>query len=149
MADTKMSKPKNYAESAALFTSGATLLFIGLSISLSPAAFYAASGIDLGESASLISELRAPAGMLTSAGSFILLSIRLAYLRVHAWLISSFVYLPYGIARLLGFAAEGLPNESLIAAAAIELVLGSVSIAMLVRKKGACTANAARAVQNA
>ncbi len=116
-----------------LLLCGTILLAIGLSITLSPTGFYASSSISLGENPSLISELRAPAGMLIAAGLYILASVRVAALRAQAWLISTLIYLPYGAGRLIGFIFDGLPDTSIVAAAVIEIVLGVASLLMLIR----------------
>ena len=116
-----------------LFSCGAVMLAIGLSITFSPAGFYASSDISLGSSASLISELRAPAGMLIVAGIFILASLRITSLRPQAWLVATLIYLSYGVARLIGFTIDGTPHVNILSAAAIEIFLGVISLAMLVR----------------
>ena len=116
-----------------VFISGAILVLIGLSITLSPAGFYAGSSIELDNSVNLISELRAPAGMLIVAGAIILASLLVKSLRLHALLISSLVYLPYGLARLIGFAVEGIPHSSIVIAAAIELTFGTIGLILLLK----------------
>lgn len=116
-----------------LFLCGAVLLAIGLSITFSPADFYASSGITLGSNVSLISELRAPAGMLIVAGLFILASLRITSLRSQAWLTATLIYLSYGVARLVGFTIDGTPHADIVSAAVIEILLGTISLAMLLR----------------
>lgn len=115
----------------ALLICGIVLAGIGLSITLSPSGFYASSGIALGGDASLISELRAPAGMLVVAGLIILTSLWITHLRPYAWFLAALIYLSYGIARVVGFGIDGMPHASIVSAAVIEIILGMISLAML------------------
>ena len=128
-----------------LFICGAIFITIGLSITLSPQSFYAEtfmnnqvanSGADLFLNASLINELRAPAGMLIAAGLLVVLACVRESLRSHAWLLSAMIYLPYGLARIYGFTVDGLPHQSLVYAAVLEILLGAISLVLLVTKKG-------------
>ncbi len=130
-----MNAVKKTASTVTLVICGLILLVIGLSITLSPVTFYASSGITLGNDPSLINELRAPAGMLMVSGVILLLGVIIVSLRSYAWLLSTLVYLPYGFARVIGFTAAGVPNESIVLAAVIEIVLGLVSLAMFLKSK--------------
>jgi hypothetical protein len=58
-----------------LSVSGLLLLIIGGTILLVPQAFYASDGIALGNDPSLLSEIRAPGGLLATSGLFILTGV--------------------------------------------------------------------------
>lgn len=133
---------KKHANTLFLLAGGLMLLAIGLAITLSPEGFYASSGITLGGDPSLTSELRAPAGMLVAAGCVMLISLPLESFRQYALFASALVYLPYGVARLFGFTAEGLPNGNIVLAAAIEVVFGITSLVMLRRTVSGATQSA-------
>ena len=140
-----MNTLKRIATPTFLFICGAILLTIGLSITLSPESFYAETMLsgsaaigdaNLFHNASLINELRAPAGMLLAACVFVVLACMRKSLRTYAWLLSAMIYLPYGLARVYGFLIDGLPHQSLVYAAALEILLGAMILALFLTKKG-------------
>lgn len=58
-----------------LSVSGILLLIVGTSILLQPHAFFATNGITLGNNPNLLSEIRAPGGLLIGCATIILLGI--------------------------------------------------------------------------
>ena len=136
-----------YISLVTLFICGAVLLVIGVSITLSPIQFYNSSGIELPNNIDLLNELRAPAAMLIGAGCLILLSLSAKSLRPQAWLVSTLVYLSYGIGRVIGFGLDGIPNESILLAAVIELFLGIISFYMMIQITGQQDTNKPKATQ--
>ncbi len=138
-----MNAIKRMSTPTLLFICGAILLTIGLSITLSPESFYAETMLSdpaaIGEAnlfhnTSLINELRAPAGMLLASGVFVVLACVRKPLRPYAWLLSAMIYLPYGLARVYGFLIDGLPHQSLVYAAALEILLGAMCLALFLYK---------------
>lgn len=123
-----MNMLKHFINAATILSSGAVLLTIGVSIMLSPVHFFAANGIVLTHNASLLNEIRAPAGLLITSGFIILTSLIIKPLRAYGWFISSLVYLSYGSSRLLSLALDGIPHHNIIYAAVIELALGLISL---------------------
>ena len=119
---------QQFLEYFSLFFSGLLLLVIGASITLTPDTFFAMNGIELHESISLKSELRAPAGFLLVTGVLLISALWSKSLRSTALLIASLVYLSYGAARLIGIAVDGIPAQGLIEATVIELVAGSLCL---------------------
>lgn len=117
---------QQFLEFSALFFSGLLLLFIGVSITLTPDAFFAMNEIYLQHNASLKSELRAPAGFLLITGLIMIGALWRKSLRPIALLIASLLYLCYGVARIIGMAFDGLPSQGLIEATVIELILGGL-----------------------
>ena len=101
---------------------------VGAMIQISPADFYAMNHINIGTNLNLLSEIRAPAMALLSYGILILAGIFIPRLTFTATLLASMFYLSYGVARVVSMGIDGLPSESLITAAIIEIVLGLVSL---------------------
>ena len=116
-----------------LFISGLIAASIGGTVLLNPAAFYAANGINLGGSVSLLNEIRASGGMLLAAGILIISGGLVERLRFTAVVVSTLLYLSYGLSRMLSFAIDGMPSEGLMQAAALEIVIGVVCVWVFVR----------------
>lgn len=117
-----------------LFISGLIAASIGGAILFNPANFYAANGIDLGGSVSLLNEIRASGGALLTAGILIISGCFVARLRFTAVVVSCLLYLSYGLSRMLSFAVDGMPSEGLVQAAALEIVIGVVCVWAFVRE---------------
>ena len=113
--------------------SGALLLIIGAAVLFTPETFATANGIALGDDPSLKSEYRAPGGMLVASAVFVLLgAVRRRYMR-SAFALAALIYGSYGIARLIGIGADGMPSEGLVQAMIVELLIGSICLVGLVR----------------
>ena len=124
-----------------LFLSGALLLGIGGSILLVPHAFFAGNGIALGEDPSLLSEVRAPGGLLAGSGLLILLGAVRAGLRALATTLVVLVYGSFGLSRLLGLTLDGMPSNGVIGATVIELVVAAIGLVVLFRHSGTGSAD--------
>jgi hypothetical protein len=108
-----------------LLVAGA-LVALGLAVAIlaMPTQFYAGYGVTVGKDAALLNELKAPAGAILLTGMVMLGTlVRPAWLGA-ALLAGSLLYLGFGLGRLLAMAADGVPPLSLLAAMAVELVLG-------------------------
>ena len=117
--------------------SGLIALAIGASILIDPAGFHAAHDIELGSSASLMSEVRAPGGALLGLGLLMLVGAFQRALTFTAGILAAAVYLAYGVSRLLSVVLAGVPHEGLVGATAIELVLGGAcAVALLHSARG-------------
>ena len=116
-----------------LAIAGLLLLAIGGSIVFAPHSFYAGNGITLGDDPNLLSEIRAPGGLLAASGLLILLGAFRAGVRSRAMALAVLVYGSFGIARLVSMAFDGLPASGVIAATVIELVVAMVGLALLPR----------------
>ncbi len=120
-----------------LLLAGLLLLGIGVGILVMPQAFFASNGITLAEDPSLLSEVRAPGGMLTACALVLLFAafrparedVRLLALRL-----TVLVYGSFGLARLLGMALDGIPASGVVAAAVIELVVAGLGLVLLSRQ---------------
>ena len=114
-----------------LFISGLLLLAIGGGLLLAPHAFHASNGIELGSDPSLLSEVRAPGGLLLASAVLILLGTFRPALRSMAIFQTVLVYGSFGVARLVGMAMDGLPSSGIVGAAVIELVIAALGLAIL------------------
>ncbi len=116
-------------EKITLGLSGVTALSIGGFILAAPHAFYASYGITLGQDASLLSELRAPAAGLAALGALMLGGlIRKAWvsLSIAAALI---VFLAFPAGRLVGLLVDGLPSGGILGALVLEVVIAALCLA--------------------
>lgn len=122
-----------------LGASGLLLLGIGSAVLFDPGSFAASNGIVLPDNASLLSEIRAPGGMLMSTGVLIIFfAIRAAYLHV-GYALSALVYCSYGAARIVGILSDGLPSASLTQAMVVELLLGGLCLALFIMSRRVLT----------
>lgn len=115
-------------EKVALGIAGLTALGIGGFILVAPHTFYASYGITLGDDASLLSELRAPAAGLLTLGALMLAGIwrsAMAQLAVAATLV---VFLAFPTGRLIGLVVDGFPSGGIIGALVLEIAIAVLCI---------------------
>ncbi|MEM8640615.1 MAG: DUF4345 domain-containing protein [Cyanobacteria bacterium P01_G01_bin.54] len=117
-----------------LALAGLLLLAIGGTILFVPHTFYASDGILLGNDPSLLSEIRAPGGLLAGSGLVILMGTFRLEQRSLAVTLTFLVYGMFGLSRLVSLALDGLPSNNLVMAMVIEL--GVAAIALLIRSGG-------------
>ncbi|MEM6454767.1 MAG: DUF4345 family protein [Acidobacteriota bacterium] len=129
-----------------LFLSGLLLLGIGSAVLLVPRAFHAGNGIVLGSDPSLLSEVRAPGGLLTASAILILLGAFRRALRSLAMVLTVLVYGSFGLARLLGLGLDGMPSSGLVGATVIELIVAAIGLAILWRSGSLGAVQAGRAL---
>ena len=118
-----------------LSLSGLLLLAIGGTILLAPHALHATNGIALGNDPSLLSEIRAPGGLLTASAVLILIGAFRRPLRFLATVLTVLVYGSFGLARLLGVVLDGVPSSGLVGSTTIELIVAAIGI-RLIRRPG-------------
>ncbi|NQU58583.1 MAG: DUF4345 domain-containing protein [Rhodospirillales bacterium] len=116
-----------------LALSGIIAIGFGAAILFAPEAFYATYGIELGNDASQLNEIRASGGALLGIGLVIASGAIWSKLAFASAIVSVAVYSSYGLSRLLSIAIDGSPDSGLVAAAAFELVIGAVSLFALFR----------------
>ena len=131
-----------------LCLSGLLLLAIGGGIMLTPHAFYATNGIVLGDDPSLLSEVRAPGGLLLACAVFILVGALRRALRSQAVFVAVFVYGSFGLARFLGMILDGMPSSGLVVSTAIELIVAAIGLLILYRP-GAAAVRSSRELATA
>lgn len=123
---------KSKTVKAALLVSGLIAIVIGSAIVTIPTPFYATYGIELGANVSLFNEIRASGGALLASGILILSGAFVARLTFTSLLVSTLLYLSYGLSRILSTIMDGLPNEGLVQSAVLEIVIGLVCLLALV-----------------
>lgn len=116
-----------------LIISGLIASGIGAAILFAPVAFYATYGIELGGNFSLLNEIRAPGGALLASGILILAGAFVEKLSFTAVVVSTLLYLSYGLSRVLSIAIDGIPVVELVQAAVLEIVIGLACVFALVR----------------
>lgn len=99
---------------------------IGASILVAPQAVFAGNGVVLSADPSLMSEVRAPGGLLLIAGVYLLHQAFLSRRLQLALVVGAAVFGAYGMSRLLSVALDGVPSTSLIAATAVELAIAII-----------------------
>jgi hypothetical protein len=114
-----------------LCISGLLLLGIGGAILWVPQTFHAANGIHLGDDPNLLSEIRAPGGLLTGAAILILLGTFRPGMRSLAVLLTTLTYGTFGLARLLGLVLDGMPSSGLMGATVLELIVAAIGLTIL------------------
>ncbi len=111
-------------------------LWIGGALTFTPLDFHAASQIVFeSPSASLLSELRSPGGVLVIAGFIMFLGAFQKKMIRLSLTVSTMVYLGYALGRLVSWGFDGAPHQSLLIALAIELLLGLLSALVLLKSK--------------
>jgi hypothetical protein len=124
----------NIFEKSALFASGLTAVGIGSLILFTPHSFYASSGISLGDDASLLSELKAPAAGLLIFGMFMLIGImRYAWAQISVFC-SLAVFITFPAGRLMSIAFDGLPSAAIIGALIFELLIAVLCLTAFRRR---------------
>ena len=115
--------------------SGALGAVIGLAILIVPHAFFATNDIVLGTDPNLMSEIRAPGGVLIAAGIIMMSGAALSSLIQLGLLTGAVVFSMYGISRLISLVLDGVPSAALVSALVIELIIGAIA-ALLIAKFG-------------
>lgn len=128
---------KNLIATIYLTLAGLLLLAIGGAILLAPHAFHASNGIELGNNPTLLSEIRAPGGMLAAAAMLTLFSVFRLSLRAFTTPLLVLVYGSFGLARLVSIVQDGMPAGSIVGAAVLELIAAIIGIAILWQQRAA------------
>jgi hypothetical protein len=115
-------------EKTTLGISGLTAVGVGGFILAAPQAFYASYDITLGDDASLLSEIRAPAAGLVTLGIFMLAGIWRASLVQLAVASALIVFLAFPTGRLISVAVDGMPSGGIIGALALEIAIAILCI---------------------
>lgn len=118
-----------------LSLAGIMALGIGGFVLFDPHGFFAQNGIVLGDDPNLLSEIRAPGGVLLAAGIIMIAGAVTKRLMWAATLTAAVVFGMYGISRAVGFLLDGAPSSSLVGAMAVELLVGVYAAFIIVREK--------------
>ena len=119
-----------------LSVSGLLLLAIGGAILLVPHVFYASDGIVLGSDPSLLSEIRAPGGLLATSALLILAGTFRPNMRSLSVTLTVLIYGSFGLSRLVSLTLDGRPSDSLAIATVVELVVSAMGLIILFRQSG-------------
>jgi len=114
-----------------LVLSGAGLVAVGIGTLFTPHAFFASSGAILGTGASLMSEIRAPGGLLLASGIVALVAAVRGAMADAALMLVALIYGAFGAGRLVSMAIDGMPSAALNMAAALELLVTGVALIAL------------------
>lgn len=123
--------PRSRGSRWILGLSGVVLLAIGASILLAPVAYQANMGVELPHEPTLLSDMRAMGGGLMGIGLLILVGALWRPLSAFAAIAGAVLYGSYGLARVLSMLVDGLPSDTLVGSAALELLIGSISTAIV------------------
>ena len=118
-----------------LMLSSAIGLYVGVGLLFFPVSFQAQSQIVLGDNISLLSDTRAPGAAIFFSSTLILQGVfreRWSYISL---LLSSLIFLSYGIGRMLSLLLDGFPAQGLFVAMIIELLLGVWGLILLRKQK--------------
>ena len=118
--------PRSRTSRWILGLSGAVLLAIGASILLAPVAYQANMGVELPQEPTLLSDMRAMGGGLIGIGLLILIGALWRPMSALAAIAGAVLYVSYGLARVLSMIVDGIPADTLVGSAGVELLVGSV-----------------------
>lgn len=121
-------------EKSALGVSGLTALGIGGFILAAPHAFFAGYGITLGDDASLLSELRAPAAGLAVFGLLMLAGIWRASMAPVSRAAALTVFLAFPAGRIVGLFVDGWPSGPILGALVFELAVAALCVVAFSRR---------------
>ncbi|MEO0817906.1 MAG: DUF4345 domain-containing protein [Pseudomonadota bacterium] len=123
----------NLATRSFLGGAGALLGYVGGAILLNPRAFLSANGVDIGAEPSLISELKAPSGVLVLVAALMIFgAFRTRYANL-GLMAGGVLYGSYGVVRVFSMIADGWPSTPLLIATALELALASILLGLRFR----------------
>ncbi|MFK7864295.1 MAG: DUF4345 domain-containing protein [Pseudohongiellaceae bacterium] len=111
-----------------LHLNGWVAVLIGVFIVIEPISMLSPYGLQTELSNSLLSELRAPGGMLIVCGLTIVHSAVVPHFRERGLYLSAMVYGSYAGGRLLSIFLDGIPQIEILSALAIELTLCGLSL---------------------
>ena len=118
-------------QTAYLTLTGLLLLAIGGAILIAPRAFYASNDIALGHDPTLLSEIRAPGGLLWATAILALISVARQHMRSFTTPLLVLVYGSFGLARLVSITQDGIPAQPIISAMILELSVAVIGVAIL------------------
>ncbi|UWR16346.1 DUF4345 domain-containing protein [Sulfitobacter sp. M368] len=116
--------------------SGLIAVGVGIGVLFLPHAFHASAGISVGGDVNLLNELRSPGAMILLAGAVILVGAFRSRLTVVALILSTAVYLSFGLSRIVSVVADGIPNAAMLQILGLELFIGGMSALLLYAVRG-------------
>ncbi|NTX65548.1 DUF4345 domain-containing protein [Myxococcus sp. CA051A] len=128
---------RNRVTKTVLLVAGVSGSLIGTPLLFIPKVFHGWSGIDLGGQVSLLSEVRAPGGALLACGLLIMAGALWPRMTFTSLVVSTTLYLSYGVSRVLSLVLDGAPAPELVAAMVAELVIGTLCGVLLLGRERA------------
>lgn len=119
-----------------LLISGLIASTMGTTILFAPGVLYATYGIELGGNLSLLNEIRASGGTLMASGLLIISGAFVDKLAFTAAVVSTLLYMSYGLSRVMSIVVDGMPVEGLVQATVVEIVIGLACIIALIKYSG-------------
>jgi len=114
-----------------LIIAGLIGLSVGVGLAFFPDATHAQYGIFISGNVSQLSETRATGMSISIISIIILIGAFMVRLRYTALVLSTVVFLSYGIGRLFSLAIDGIPSQGLLVAMVIELLIGVIAFLVL------------------
>ena len=118
---------------ALLFFSGLVATGIGTVILFAPVGFLGTLGIDVVGQINLLSSLRASGGAFLASAIVIILGVFVARLRFTSTIISTLMFLSYGISRTFSMVIDGMPADAIAAATVLEMSIGLAGVFALLK----------------
>lgn len=122
-------------ERIVLGASTLVLVGVGLGGVLAPAAFYASYDIAVAGAVSLSSELRGVGSALVLSGLAIAAGAVWVRWAFPSAIVSAFVLLGFALGRIVSLLVDGVPTSTILAAGAVEVVLGAASTWVAIRRR--------------
>lgn len=123
----------SFALRTILFIAGLIGAGVGLGMLGAPVSFHATTGIELGSNVSLLNEMRAAGGALLAAGLLILSGVVFNSMAYTATVITTVLYLAYGLSRIVSLIVDGQPDSAVYLVMALELIAGLACATALMR----------------
>ena len=130
-----MRDPALVLTQAIFLLAGLISLAIGFSITFHTDQFYTSTGIDLGTSPGLFSEIRASGAVLLAVALFLLAALFKRDWRPAALMVSAVYFSAYGLARLYSTFATGWPGSEIGLAMAAELTIGALALGLILNNR--------------
>ncbi|MEL7541792.1 MAG: DUF4345 domain-containing protein [Pseudomonadota bacterium] len=124
-----------------LAIAGAVAAAIGAAILFAPHSFFAANHIMLGTDPNLMSEIRAPGGLLLVAGVFVIAGAFISRLTRVSLMVAAIGFGAYGASRLVSVALDGVPSSALLSAMVVELVLALLALVLIIGQQRRTASN--------
>ena len=118
----------NKITSTYLFIAGLVLIAVGTYISFTPSIYLAQFNVNTGINQEMLSELRGMGGMIFVFGVFILSACFKKILQPVAFIITVLIFIAFSLFRSISILVDGLPNEAILAALSVELILAIVGL---------------------
>ena len=116
-----------------LSLSALLLIFVGISRLSNPIKTYLkSSGIQLGNDASLLNEMRGISSVMLFAGITVVFGTFITKLSLTSHIVAIIIFIGFAIGRLISLKSDGKPSKQITQGITVELVLGLANIFCLI-----------------